>query len=414
MRIFPGEGAGKTEIVFNKDRGENFRLFGIRYKHQRKTSETEKKALLFCGESCKMEQNDWGFSESVRGVLLLMEKKYGVVLIGCGHIGQAHIEDIYYRDPVRIVGVVDYHEETARLFARKYGAESWSTDYHEYLKRPDVDIVIVATYATTHLQIVKDCIAAGKHVLCEKPMTKADPEAAREFYELAKKAPVKILIAHILRHNSTYNRVAQMIHDGAIGEVKLIRMAQNHHIMNKARYDRLMEDCPPFVDCGVHYVDVIRWFTGSNVVSIGGLGVRIGKEIPEGHFDYGLLTMTLENGAKAYYEAGWAESVAAENRKEFVGTKGRIRLILQCDRMSDREEGDLIEYYDAENKAYHIINNPSVYKNMWGQLSCLIGMIEGKEEPNPTLDEAYEAFRIVLAGTKALKENRVVSMSEEL
>ena len=124
--------------------------------------------------------------------------------------------------------------------------------------------------------------------------------------------------------------------------------------------------------------------------------------------------MTLENGAKAYYEAGWAESVAAENRKEFVGTKGRIRLILQCDRMSDREEGDLIEYYDAENKAYHIINNPSVYKNMWGQLSCLIGMIEGKEGPNPTLDEAYEAFRIVLAGTKALKENRVVSMSEEL
>ena len=51
---------------------------------------------------------------------------------------------------------------------------------------------------------------------------------------------------------------------------------------------------------------------------------------------------------------------------------------------------------------------------MWGQLSCLIGMIEGKEGPNPTLDEAYEAFRIVLAGTKALKENRVVSMSEEL
>ena len=109
MRIFPGKGAGKTEIVFNKDGGENFRLFGIRYKHQRKTSETEKKALLFCGESCKMEQNDWGFSESVRGVLLLMEKKYGVVLIGCGHIGQAHIEDIYYRDPVRIVGVVVYH-----------------------------------------------------------------------------------------------------------------------------------------------------------------------------------------------------------------------------------------------------------------------------------------------------------------
>ena len=83
--------------------------------------------------------------------------RYGVVLIGCGHIGQAHMEDIYYRESVRMVGVVDFHPETARLFARKYAAESWSTDYREYLQRPDVDIVIIATYAASHLAILRDC-----------------------------------------------------------------------------------------------------------------------------------------------------------------------------------------------------------------------------------------------------------------
>lgn len=336
--------------------------------------------------------------------------KYGIVLIGCGHIGQSHIEEIYYRDEIRVAGVVDVHEETARLFARKYGAESWGTDYREYLKRPDVDIVIIATYADSHLSILRDCLAAGKHVLCEKPMTVADPTAAEEFYRLVKASPSKVLIAHILRHNATYNRVAKMIREGAIGDVRLIRMVQNHHIMDKARYGRLMEDCPPFVDCGVHYVDVIRWFTGCEITSIGGIGSRIGDLIPDGQFDYGLLTMTLSNGAAAYYEAGWAETVAAQNLKEFCGTKGRIRLVLQCDRRSDREEGDLIEYYDAQTRTYHTINSPSIYKNMWGQMQCLIGMIEGREEGNPTMEDAYRAFQITLAGKKALEENRVIAL----
>lgn len=47
-----------------------------------------------------------------------MNKRYGVVLIGCGHIGQEHIEDIYFRDNIRVVATVDTREEQARLFAR--------------------------------------------------------------------------------------------------------------------------------------------------------------------------------------------------------------------------------------------------------------------------------------------------------
>ena len=173
-----------------------------------------------------------------------MSKTYGVVLIGCGHIGQAHIEDIYYRDNIRIVGVVDVYEPQAKLFARKYGAECYATDYHEIIQRDDVDIVIIATYARTHLAILKDCLAAGKHVLCEKPMTEASMSAAKDFYHAVKAAKTKVLIAHVLRHNDTYTKVRNMIREGAIGDVRFIRMVQNHHIMNPKRYAALLEDCP--------------------------------------------------------------------------------------------------------------------------------------------------------------------------
>lgn len=343
----------------------------------------------------------------------MSKKEYGVVLIGCGHIGQSHIEDIYYREGVRIVGTVDVNRETAALFAKKYGAASYGTDYRPYLEREDVDIVIIATYVNTHLSILKDCLAKGKHVLCEKPLT-ANLEEGRAFCDLVRSHPeCKVLIAHILRHNGTYLRVKQMIADGMIGDIKLIRMAQNHHIMNKARYSRLLCDCPPIVDCGVHYIDVIRWFTGAEITSISGLGQKIGDAAPEGSYNYGLLSMKLSNGASAYYEAGWADTMAALNMKEFIGEKGRLRLILQADRTENREEGDLIQYYNAETKTYQDINNPAVYKNMWGQLQCLIDMIEGRSQGNPTLEDAFKALAVVLAGDRSIREGRTIDLTRE-
>ena len=339
-----------------------------------------------------------------------MSKTYGVVLIGCGHIGEAHISDIYFREEIRIVGVVDLNLDTAKLFARKYGAAYYDTDYHELIQRSDVDIVIIATYAHTHLPILKDCLAAGKHILCEKPMTQADMQAAKEFHDLVKQAKTKVLIAHVLRHNDTYTKVRNMIREGAIGEVRFIRMVQNHHIMNPKRYGALLEDCPPIVDCGVHYIDVIRWFTGLEITSVGGLGTDI-----DGHgtneFDHGILTMKLSNGGSAYYEAGWANNLAAENLKEFIGNKGRLRITLQENRKQDAEEGDLIEYYTHEDGKYTTINNPSKYKNMWGQLQTLIQMIETGEEGNPSFDEAFEAFMIALIGNEAAKQNKVIAFN---
>ena len=100
-----------------------------------------------------------------------MCKKYGVLLIGCGHIGEEHISDIYYRDNIQMIAVVDKRIEIAEKFARKYGVKHYGTDYHTFLNE-EVDIVIVATYTDTHYQILCDCLVAGKHILCEKPIAK--------------------------------------------------------------------------------------------------------------------------------------------------------------------------------------------------------------------------------------------------
>ena len=328
-----------------------------------------------------------------------MEKVYGVVLIGCGHIGEEHLADIYYRENIRILGVVDTAEERARLFARKYGAAAWGTDDRPFLEKSELDIVIIATYADSHLTILEDCLAAGKHVLCEKPITDT-LEKGRRFVELVKGSRSRVLVAHILRHNLSYQKLYELIQNGAVGKLRLMRMVQNHHAMDWKRYKRLMEDCPPFVDCGVHYLDVMQWFTGARIMHTRGMSCRLDEDAPREN--YGIIEAQLSDGTIGIYEAGWSRNLAAENRKEFIGDHGRLTLTLRDNRVHNREEGDLIEWYDGVSGEYHTLNMQAKYKDMYAQLSYLIRMIESDVPACPSIDEVFSAFYAAFSALQAI------------
>ena len=333
-----------------------------------------------------------------------MNKRYGVVLIGCGHIGQEHIEDIYFRDNIRVVATVDTREEQARLFARRYGADHYGTDYRPFLRLPETDIVIIATYVNTHLSILRDCLEAGKHVLCEKPIA-GTLEEGEAFYRLVKGASSQVLVAHILRHNRTYQTAARLIGEGAVGRLALMRMVQNHHAMDWPRYKRLMADCPPIVDCGVHYIDVMQWFSGSRVVEVSGVGCCLDAD--SGQDNYGMIQARLANGCIASYEAGWSRNLAAQNLKEFIGDKGRLTITLRDNRITNKEEGDCITLYTSDTGEYRTINVAAKYKDMYAQLSAHIGMIEGKASASPSIDEVYSAFVSAMTAKKAIETRTV-------
>jgi Predicted dehydrogenases and related proteins len=336
-------------------------------------------------------------------------KTYGVVLVGCGYMGAAHLDEIYYRDNIVIRGVVDLDLARANDFVRKYGAQSCNTDYRAYLQDPSVDIFIISTYPDTHLMILRDCLANGKHVLCEKPIA-GTLEESQEFVRLAKQSDAKVLVGHILRHNSTYNKVQEMICNGAIGSPIVMRMVQNKHIKEWSRHLELIENTSPIVDCGVHYIDIMQWFTGARIKSISGISSALEPNIPEGKYNYGMFTARLSDGSIGYYEAGWGNTIASEDVKEFIGPKGRIRIVYGKDRNWHREEGDLIEYYQWPENEYRIINNDAKRKPTWDQLQHLLHMIEGECNAVPTMDEVFEAFKIALAADEAVKTGKNIEL----
>ena len=331
---------------------------------------------------------------------------YNVVLIGCGHMGSVHLDDIYMMKDICVYGVADTDAERAEMFAKKYGAKSYDTSYMRYMKDKNTDIIICATYPETHLKILKQCVKYKKHLLCEKPIA-ANTEDAKEFVSIVKGADIKVQIGYILRFNETYRTVADMIHNGMIGSPLIIRMSQNHHVMDWKKYGALLKNASPLVDCGIHYIDVCRWFTRAEVIDTGGIAAKIDDETPSNSYNYGMMTMRLSDGSTAYYEAGWGNTIAAENVKEFIGPLGRIRITERENRADCHEEGDLIELYQYPQNEYKIINVNCKRRPTGAQLIHLIKMIESGVQALPTIDDVYKSLDIAVKTDESLREKYI-------
>lgn len=328
---------------------------------------------------------------------------YNIVLIGCGHMGEVHLDDIYTNENIRIYGVVDLNIEKAKFFQKKYGAKKCGTDCEEFIKDEKTDIVICASYAKTHLDILKLCVKYKKHLLCEKPVT-PDFESAKEFINLAKSSDIKVQIGFILRFNEAYKKVGELICSGAVGKPMVVRMTQNHHVLKWQKYRALLEDASPIVDCGVHYIDLLKQYTNAKVVSVDGISQVLDGECPESTYNYGLITVKMSDGTVAFYESGWSGSIASENKKEFIGPKGRISITERENRFENKEEGDLITVYKKETGEYKTINMDCKRRPTMTQLNHLINMIEKDVPPIPDFDSILEDMETLTKADEKIKQ----------
>ena len=330
---------------------------------------------------------------------------YNIAVIGCGYMGQTHLEDIYLRGNICIYGVCDLNEERAGLVGKRYQAKHIYTNAEELIRKDEVDIVIIATYPSSHMSLLKTCIRYRKHVICEKPITNT-LEEGKEFLRLVQANPhLKILVGHILRHNDTYEKVAKLIRDGEIGKPIIMRMVQNHNTPQFDKYLSLIRETSPIIDCGVHYVDVMRWFTGAEVINVSGVGARTEESVPDDKYNYGLMTVTLSDGSTGFYEAGWSHTIATDNTKEFIGPKGRIKITYQKDRTTHKENGNLIEIFRYPENRTEFINVPYHLKPTGAQLDYLIRMIEENLPANPSIEEVYKSFETVCKADESIRRN---------
>jgi predicted dehydrogenase len=200
-----------------------------------------------------------------------MSAKLGVGVIGAHSWAEsAHLPGYAAHERVELVAICDVEIERAKAMAAKFGAKRVYGNHKELLADKDVQMVDVCTPTRTHLKLSMDAIAAGKHVLSEKPLaTEAEP--AFEATKAADARKVRTKLGFTFRYSPAIRQIKTWIADGTLGEIFHVHgFEQNSQFLDPDNPLRqTFPDAPRdklipagIIGYGSHLVDLMRWLGG--------------------------------------------------------------------------------------------------------------------------------------------------------
>jgi predicted dehydrogenase len=151
-----------------------------------------------------------------------MTRTLGWGVVGTGGIATDFCEALKRSARCRVVNVAGSSPDKARAFAERFAIARWSEQMAQLLTDPDVEAVYIATPHPLHEQQALMCIAAGKHVLCEKPLT-LDAAGAARVIEAARQRGVFLMEAYMYRCHPLMRELLARLEDGAIGPIRHVR-----------------------------------------------------------------------------------------------------------------------------------------------------------------------------------------------
>lgn len=204
-----------------------------------------------------------------------MTEKIGIGVIGMGWMGTAHSR-AYQQVPLRfsdfgalprLVICADEVESRSQGERMKLGFERATTDWHEVIQSPDVQIVNIATPNHQHVEIIRAATAAGKHVFCEKPVGRS-PEETAEIESLARKADVKSFVGFNYRWAPLVQFTRQLIASGRLGTITHYRgrffsmYGSNPHSVLSWRFQKEIAGLGTLGDLMSHAADMAHFLVG--------------------------------------------------------------------------------------------------------------------------------------------------------
>lgn len=241
-------------------------------------------------------------------------KKLNVGLIGAGFMGKAHV--VAYSNlpkffwPAPAVPVLkticDIEESIASDAKERFGFEQYTTDWKEIVNDPDIDIVSVCTPNDSHAEISIAALRAGKHVLCEKPISNSSVDAKEmaEVAEIAKENGIIAMCAYQYRRVPALVQAKKFIDEGSIGEILNVRSTYLQSWSADPasplswRFQKKHAGAGALGDIATHVIDISQYLAGdiSEVVSSVKTYIKE-RPVQEGGVD-SLGTIKLDQNAK--------------------------------------------------------------------------------------------------------------------
>lgn len=259
------------------------------------------------------------------GIHTIMEK-IGYGIIGAGWVLPSHALGVkrLREQGVELVAVVDLDEERARRAAQQFGAHAWYTDYHDVLARDDVQFVSICLPHHLHKDVGIEALRAGKHVLCEKPLTNTTEEAD-EMIAAARDAGVHLSVVFQHRYDRCFERLHHAAQNGAFGKILVGQVFHKSTIRANPELRSGWRDTSATSGGGVlmmqaiHYLDTLLWCLG-HVESAMAKTDTLAR--PEEVEDTGAAVLRFTSGAIGALVSTNASETEWLSRIEIHGTRG--------------------------------------------------------------------------------------------
>ena len=341
-------------------------------------------------------------------------------IVGTGFAAALHADALARCRDARLEMVCGIKDLEA--FCGRWGVERRTENFHELCRDPRVDVVIVCTPTFIHRPVVEAAAAAGKPVICEKPLA-TKLEDARAMVAAAAKAGVSLMYAEDWCFAPVLKRVEEIVAEGALGELLYVK-AKETHSGSHSEYAKKLEYCGggALFHIGCHPINWVRHLFGREVVEVvgktsGGGSRNLVHKDYEGE-DWGVALFTFDGGGQGLCEGNYITLGGMDDTVEIYGTKGALKVDLTLG--SPIHVFSRVGYKYSVEKAESQLGwtRPAV-DELWQlgyppEIEYFIGCLRDEKEPMIGVrgEDGLASMEVAFAAYESMRTGRTVRMSE--
>ncbi|MDW8797486.1 inositol 2-dehydrogenase [Staphylococcus pseudoxylosus] len=327
-----------------------------------------------------------------------MTLTFGV--IGAGRIGQLHINSLRNNKDVKIKWVSDLYCDKLSEWIAKVGIENKTKDHRDMINDPEVDAIVICSPTDTHVEIIKEAAAKGKHIFCEKPIS-LSLEEAEEAVEAVKQANVKLQMGFNRRFDKNFKQLHSILSKKELGKIQTLRITSRDPEPPPIEY--IKHSGGLFMDMTIHDFDMARYLMQSEIVEVYATGsALVNPEIAAyDDIDTALITLKFENGSIAIIENCRRSVYGYDQRIEILGDHGAIDV--------GNEQSSTLNYHRIDgirrdNPPHFFLERYSdAYKV---EMDDFIAALQNDTDVICSIEDGYKAQQIALKCKESLISNQ--------
>jgi predicted dehydrogenase len=265
-----------------------------------------------------------------------------VAVIGAGYWGPNLIRNFLMLDEIEAVVACDLDEGRLAKMRKLFHGIETATNYDEVIARTDIDIVVIATPVSTHHEIAKKALLAGKHCFIEKPMTASVAEA-EDLIETAEQKGLKLFVDHTFIYTGAVRKMKEIITSGRLGEIYYFDSV-------RINLGLFQHDVNVIWDLAPHDLSIMDYLLEQKALSVSATGTC---HVGNGLEDIAYITLEFANNLIAHFHVNWLAPMKI--RKTLIG--GTKSMIVY----DDTEASEKVKIYD---KGIDVTTREGVYDTL--------------------------------------------------